>query len=129
MRSKNSKGLGFDRTQPFHNQTHYHAIPKRSLTPLSNKKRRQFDRNMLPNPREYYAGVLLKFRLRNNNNATALCPFHSDKNPSFSVEFKHGLFFCFSCGASGGDLIDFYRLMTGTSFTKAINYFEAWTYE
>ncbi len=32
---------------------------------------------------------------------TGLCPFHNDKNPSFSVSEEKGLYNCFSCGASG----------------------------
>lgn len=36
----------------------------------------------------------------------ALCPFHSEKTPSFSVKVSDGIFKCFSCQA-GGDAIDF----------------------
>ncbi|MDQ8039123.1 MAG: CHC2 zinc finger domain-containing protein [Rickettsiella sp.] len=128
MRPRNSKGLGISRTQPFINHTHYYATSKRPLTPLSNKKRRQFDPNMLPSPREYYAGVLKKFRPRNNQ-ATALCPFHSDKNPSFSVNLKHGMFFCFSCEASGGSALKFHMRLHGIKSTKAITELGAWKYE
>ncbi len=128
MRSKNSKGLGIRGTQPFHNHTRFYATVKRSLMPLSNKKRRQFDPNMLPNPREYYAGVLKKFHPRNKQ-ATALCPFHSDKKPSFSVNLIHGMFFCFSCGASGGNVLKFHMRLHGIKSTKAITELGAWKYE
>lgn len=119
MRSKKSKGLGISRTQPFINNTRSYATAKRSLTPLSDKKRRQFDPNMLPNPREYYAGVLKKFHPRNKQ-ATALCPFHSDKKPSFSVNLIHGMFFCFSCGARGRNVLKFHMRLRGIESTKAI---------
>jgi KaiC/GvpD/RAD55 family RecA-like ATPase len=33
--------------------------------------------------------------------AMALCPFHADHNPSFSVNLRNGLFKCFACGVSG----------------------------
>lgn len=34
-----------------------------------------------------------------NNNAICHCPFHDDKNPSFSVNIKNGLWICYSgCG-------------------------------
>jgi hypothetical protein len=126
--SINNKGRSINGTQPLKHQPHYHATSKPSLTPLSNKKWRQFDPNMLPNPREYYAGVLKKFHPRNNQ-ATALCPFHSDKKPSFSVNLIHGMFFCFSCGASGGNVLKFHMRLHGIKSTKAITELGAWKYE
>lgn len=37
---------------------------------------------------------------------TALCPFHEDKTPSFSIETEKGLYFCHACGAKG-DAVDY----------------------
>ena len=34
-------------------------------------------------------------------NVVARCPFHDDKDPSFSMSIQTGLYICFSCGASG----------------------------
>jgi len=31
----------------------------------------------------------------------ALCPFHSESNPSFTIDPETGLFYCFGCGAKG----------------------------
>ncbi|MBM4287462.1 MAG: hypothetical protein FJ135_04795 [Deltaproteobacteria bacterium] len=31
----------------------------------------------------------------------ALCPFHREKNPSFSLNTETGVFNCFGCGANG----------------------------
>lgn len=130
MMSKNSKGLSIDRTQPFKkHQTHDHVTLSRSLTPLSNnKKQRKFDPNMLPNPFKYYARMLKKFHPRNKQ-ATALCPFHSDKIPSLSVNLVHGMFFCFSCGARGGNVLDFHMRLHGIEFKKAVTELGAWKYE
>jgi putative DNA primase/helicase len=47
-----------------------------------------------------------------------LCPFHPDKNPSFYVVPKKGIYHCFSCGASG-DVIDFIANKDGLDFKAA----------
>ena len=31
----------------------------------------------------------------------ALCPFHNEKTPSFSIDDDRGLYHCFGCGVSG----------------------------
>ncbi|MCS7236580.1 MAG: DNA primase [Armatimonadota bacterium] len=48
-----------------------------------------------------------------------LCPFHSEKTPSFTVDRDRGLFYCFGCGA-GGDVFEFVMRMHGLSFPEAI---------
>ena len=55
-----------------------------------------------------------------NRNGMALCPFHSEKTPSFKV-FPDNHFKCFSCGAYG-DEIDFVQKMYGLSFLDALKY-------
>ena len=43
-------------------------------------------------------------------NYFALCPFHSESNPSFSVNPNTGWFYCFGCGKKG-NIFQFLRLM------------------
>jgi DNA primase len=47
-----------------------------------------------------------------------LCPFHSEKAPSFYVDPDKGLWHCFGCKA-GGDVFRFVELMMGLSFPEA----------
>lgn len=51
--------------------------------------------------RETIDAHLKRVRMSGSNNIVALCPFHDDRNPSFSMSLVNGLFICFSCGAKG----------------------------
>src|SRR5437867_1125353 len=48
-----------------------------------------------------------------------LCPFHSEKTPSFSVHREKQIFHCFGCGA-GGDVFAFVMLAEKVSFPEAV---------
>ncbi len=48
-----------------------------------------------------------------------LCPFHSEKTPSFMVNEEMGLYKCFGCGA-GGDVIKFLMEVEGIEFREAL---------
>lgn len=48
----------------------------------------------------------------------SLCPFHTEKTPSFKLYEKS--FYCFGCGA-GGDLIKFVQIIYNLSFLGAIS--------
>jgi DNA primase len=50
----------------------------------------------------------------------ALCPFHEEKSPSFSVNEEKGVFYCFGCGA-GGDVVRFIELAEKVSFKEALS--------
>jgi DNA primase len=48
-----------------------------------------------------------------------LCPFHEEKTPSFSVDPKAQLFYCFGCH-TGGDLFKFVQLYERVDFKEAV---------
>ena len=48
-----------------------------------------------------------------------LCPFHSEKTPSFSVNSEEGLYYCFGCSARG-DAISFLREKEQLDFVGAV---------
>ncbi|MBK5223545.1 MAG: DNA primase [Acidimicrobiia bacterium] len=50
---------------------------------------------------------------------TGLCPFHSEKSPSFSVNGEQGLYYCFGCQAKG-DIITFVREIEHLDFVGAV---------
>src|SRR5579884_2390609 len=48
-----------------------------------------------------------------------LCPFHTEKTPSFGVNTALQIYKCFGCGA-GGDVISFVMQMESLSFYEAL---------
>lgn len=56
---------------------------------------------------------------RRGRNYFGLCPFHSERTPSFSVNPELGIFHCFGCGV-GGDVFGFLMKMEGLSFYEAV---------
>lgn len=50
---------------------------------------------------------------KTGKNYSALCPFHTEKSPSFSVEPEKQFYYCFGCGAGGnalGFVMDYERM-------------------
>ncbi|WP_085876142.1 DNA primase [Peptoniphilus vaginalis] len=58
---------------------------------------------------------------RSGSNYMGLCPFHSEKTPSFSVSPSKGIFKCFGCGV-GGDVITFVMKRENLSFPEAVEF-------
>lgn len=48
-----------------------------------------------------------------------LCPFHSEKSPSFSVSQNKQMYHCFGCGA-GGDVFGFLQRYNSLTFPEAL---------
>lgn len=58
---------------------------------------------------------------RASANLKGLCPFHSEKTPSFTVYPANNSFYCFGCGA-GGDQISFIMRMEHLDYPDAVQF-------
>lgn len=58
---------------------------------------------------------------RSGQDLKGLCPFHSEKTPSFIVHPADGFFHCFGCGA-GGDVITFVMRAENLSYIDALEF-------
>ena len=58
---------------------------------------------------------------RSGSNQFGLCPFHSEKTPSFSVSADKQIYHCFGCGKGGG-VISFIMDVENLSFPEAVEF-------
>ena len=58
---------------------------------------------------------------RSGANLFGLCPFHSEKTPSFSVSPDKQIYHCFGCG-KGGSVINFIMEIENLSFRDAVEF-------
>jgi DNA primase len=61
----------------------------------------------------------LTIKKSGHDSFSGLCPFHTEKTPSFSVSPSKGVYYCFGCGA-GGDAIRFVREVEHLEFAEAV---------
>lgn len=66
-------------------------------------------------------GGYVRLTKKSGANLFGLCPFHSEKTPSFSVNPDMQIYHCFGCG-KGGDVINFIREMENLSFPEAVEF-------
>jgi DNA primase len=64
-------------------------------------------------------GEYVRLKKSGTQRYMGLCPFHSEKTPSFTVHVVHQFYKCFSCGA-GGDVVKFVMEKEGISFYEAL---------
>ncbi len=73
----------------------------------------------LANPIDTVIGSYVSMK-RSNKDYVALCPFHSEKTPSFHVYSDTQSFYCFGC-QKGGDVITFIKEIENLDYVEAIN--------
>lgn len=66
----------------------------------------------------HYIDQRLKLK-RAGKDYHALCPFHEEKSPSFTVNAEKQFYYCFGCGASG-NIFSFAQEYDGLSFPEAV---------
>ena len=70
---------------------------------------------------EQVVGRYVSFTKRTGQNSFGLCPFHSEKTPSFSVNPQRGLYKCWGCG-KGGNAIGFIMEIEKLSYPEAVKF-------
>ncbi len=66
-------------------------------------------------------GEIVALKPSGRGQLKGLCPFHSEKTPSFSVSQDRGFYYCFGCQAKG-DIFDFVMQSQGVDFFEAMQY-------
>lgn len=66
-------------------------------------------------------GSYVQLTKRSGANQFGLCPFHSEKTPSFSINTEKQIYHCFGCGKGGG-VINFIMEIENLSFPDAVQF-------
>jgi len=64
-------------------------------------------------------GEMVALKPAGRGQLKGLCPFHSEKTPSFHVHVERGFYYCFGCQAKG-DIFDFVMQTQGVAFGDAL---------
>ena len=70
---------------------------------------------------EELVGRYTEIRGRGSRNPTALCPFHTEKTPSFTIYRDTQSYYCFGCG-NGGDAITFVKNIEHLDYVEAVRF-------
>ncbi len=70
---------------------------------------------------EELIGKYTEIKHRGSRTPVALCPFHTEKTPSFVVYKDTQSFYCFGCGI-GGDAVSFVRNIERLDYTDAVKF-------
>ena len=65
------------------------------------------------------AAEYMQVRKAGSGRFKALCPFHQEKTPSFSIDAGKNMFYCFGC-QKGGDVIALIQELDNLTFVEAI---------
>ena len=85
----------------------------------------KFSRKALPSSIQYYESQNIKLT-GGGAWRDAICPFHSDSNPSLRVNVERGGYRCMVCGARGGDVLAFHMQRHRLGFIEAAKQLGAW---
>ena len=64
-------------------------------------------------------GAAVELKPAGSGRLKGLCPFHTEKTPSFTVSRPRQMYHCFGCG-KGGDALDFLQEYEGLTFPDAL---------
>lgn len=70
---------------------------------------------------EELIGKYTEIKHRGSSTPVALCPFHTEKTPSFVIYRDTQSYYCFGCGA-GGDAITFIKNIERLDYVEAVRY-------
>jgi DNA primase len=96
------------------------------MNDAKNTRKGRFVRAYLPKPIEYYKTQNINLRVSGAKWQSTICPFHADTAPSLRVNVETGGYKCMSCGARGGDVLDFHQQKYGLGFIDACKQLGAW---
>lgn len=85
-----------------------------------------FIRENLPDPVSYFEGRGQKIIGKRGKRFRTNCAIHGGDGDTLSVLREDGGFNCFSCGAKGGDIVNYQMQATGEDFVTACKSLGAW---
>ncbi len=88
----------------------------------NHKSQLKIDKSALMSPSSVLDLLGVRYH-RSGDGLSVYCPFHKngeERNASLLMNPKDGHFKCFACSEKGGDVIAFFRAVTGAGFVEAL---------